>query len=83
MGFASGSVSFRRFLVVGKQPKSFDQALLDKLADGALKPSEFGVPARNFGAQDTSHVKLNDNLGQPDDPATKAVAEFLGHAMKK
>lgn len=44
MGFASGSVSFRRFTVVGKQPKAFDQAVLDKLAELTLKESEFGVP---------------------------------------
>src|SRR5688500_14702494 len=45
MGFASGSVSFRRFRVVGpKQPKAIDQALLDKLAEGALKVGECGVP---------------------------------------
>lgn len=45
--------------------------------------TEAGVPARAFAAQDTSHVKLNDNLGLPDDPATKAVAEFLGGAVEK
>ena len=44
MGFASGSVSFRRFAVVGKQPEAIDQDLLDKLAEHALKPGEFGVP---------------------------------------
>lgn len=47
----------------------------------ALK--EAGVPVRNFAAQDTTHVKLNDNLGQPDDPATKAVLEFLAETVKK
>ena len=44
MGFASGSVSFRRFLVEGKSPKSVDQSLLDKLAEHAIKPSEIGMP---------------------------------------
>ena len=43
MGFASGSVSFRRFLVVGKSPK-LEQSLLDKLAEHAIKPSEIGMP---------------------------------------
>lgn len=45
MGFASGSVSFRRFAVVGKSkdmPRMADQDLLDKLAAHALKPGEFG-----------------------------------------
>ena len=44
MGFASGSISFRRFAVVGSTPAAPDQALLDKLAENALKPGEFGVP---------------------------------------
>src|SRR5687767_14389360 len=44
MGFSSGSVSFRRFAVVGKAPKTPEQELLDKLASHALKPGEFGVP---------------------------------------
>jgi hypothetical protein len=44
MGFASGSVSFRRFAVVGKAPKTVDQDLLDKLAEHALREQEFGVP---------------------------------------
>ncbi len=44
MGFASGSVSFRRFAVVGKQPKQFDQAVLDKLSEFALQLGEYGVP---------------------------------------
>ena len=41
----------------------------------ALK--EAGVPVRVFGAKDTNHTKLNDDLGQADDPATKALFEFV------
>ena len=44
---------------------------------------EAGIPARPFAGQDTTHVKLNDNLGLPDDPATKAVAEFLAETLKR
>ena len=47
----------------------------------ALK--EAGVPARVFGAKDTEHTKLNDDLGLPDDPATKALDEFVAQTMKK
>ena len=44
MGFASGSVSFRRFAVVGAgQPKEIDQDLLDKLDTHALRPDETGT----------------------------------------
>ena len=44
MGFSSGSVSFRRFAVIGDAPDTIDQALLEKLSDHALRPSEVGVP---------------------------------------
>jgi len=44
MSFASGSVSFRRFVVVGKAPKTVDQKILDKLDELALRPGELGMP---------------------------------------
>jgi len=44
---------------------------------------ESGVPTTDFGAKDTSHVKLNDDLGLPDDPATKALSEFVSKVLKK
>ena len=46
----------------------------------ALKEAE--VPASAFGARDTDHVKLNDRLGSPDDPATKALDDFLAPLLK-
>ena len=57
MGFASGSVSFRRYFVVGKSPKAVDQGLLDKIAEHALKPGEFGVPEEEeYGWSGGRHV---------------------------
>lgn len=44
---------------------------------------EAGVPVTLFGARETTHNKLNADLGLPDDPATKAVYEFLGTILKK
>lgn len=44
MGFASGSVSFRRFAVIGQQPNMVEQDLLDRLSEHALKERELGVP---------------------------------------
>lgn len=44
---------------------------------------EAGVPVRVFGARETTHNKLNDDLGIADDPATKALAEFLEANFKK
>jgi arylformamidase len=44
---------------------------------------EAGLPATVFGARETTHNKVNADLGQPDDPATKALYEFLAEALKK
>jgi acetyl esterase/lipase len=46
-----------------------------------LKESE--IPAIAFGAKETNHSKLNDNLGTPGDSATKAVDDFLAGLLKK
>src|SRR6516165_5698132 len=42
-----------------------------------------GLPATVFGAKETTHNKINADLGLPDDAATKALFEFLGKALKK
>lgn len=44
---------------------------------------EAGVPVTVFGARDTTHTKINADLGLPDHPATKALFEFLGKCLKK
>lgn len=44
--------------------------------------SAAGIPARVFGARETNHNKLNENLGQPRDPATDALYQFLEGALK-
>jgi arylformamidase len=36
-----------------------------------------GVPVTVFGARETTHSKINADIGLPDDPATKALFEFL------
>jgi acetyl esterase/lipase len=36
-----------------------------------------GVPAKSFGKSNTYHVRLNDDLGKPDDPATEELYKFL------
>ena len=41
------------------------------------------VPVTVFGARETTHTKINADLGLPDDPATKALFEFLDKALKK
>jgi acetyl esterase/lipase len=44
---------------------------------------EAGVPTRVFGAKGETHDQLNDNLGVQDDPATKALYEFIADNFKK
>jgi hypothetical protein len=57
MGFASGSISFRRFAVVGRSPDAIDQALLDKLSQFTLRPTEMGIPEEEeYGWSGGRHV---------------------------
>jgi arylformamidase len=43
---------------------------------------EAGVSVTVFGARETTHNKINADLGLPDDPATKALDEFVGKALR-
>src|SRR5947209_6581745 len=36
-----------------------------------------GLPATVFAARETTHARINADLGKPDDPATKALFAFL------
>jgi arylformamidase len=45
--------------------------------------SEAGISAKLFGAKDTEHSKINENLGLPDDPSTKAMFEFVAEVAKR
>ena len=45
--------------------------------------TEAGIAAKVFGARDTSHSKINENLGLPEDPSTKALFEFADEMAKK
>ena len=44
---------------------------------------EAGIPVTVFGAKETNHTKINENLGVTDDPSTKALFDFVGDALKK
>ena len=44
--------------------------------------SQAGISAKLFGASDSSHTKLNDDLGLPNDPATTALFEFVAEVAK-
>lgn len=45
----------------------------------ALREAE--IPAAVFGAQGTTHVKVNENLGRTDDPATVELFKFMEPLM--
>lgn len=47
----------------------------------ALKDAS--VPVTVFGAKETTHNKINADLGLPGDPATQALFQFVGEALKK
>ena len=42
-----------------------------------------GVPVKVFGAKETTHSKINEDLGLPDDPCTKALFEFMSESLKR
>ena len=65
-------------LYVADHPYTSAQA---QRLDNVLK--EAGVPVTAFGAKETTHNKINADLGLPDDPASKALFEFVAKALKK
>jgi len=44
---------------------------------------EASVPVKMFGGKETTHNKINADLGLPDDPGTKALFEFVNESLKK
>ena len=58
-----------------------DNAAQAQRLGAALK--EAGVPVTLFAGQETNHNRLNNQLGLADDPATKALWEFVDGALKK
>src|SRR3954469_23828199 len=42
-----------------------------------------GVPVRVYGARESTHNKINADLGLPDDPGTAAMFDFVAAALKK
>ena len=65
-------------LYVANHPDTSAQALR---LGAVLK--EAGVTTTLFGAKETTHSRLNDNLGTPDDPATQALYAFIASLQKK
>jgi len=42
-----------------------------------------GLTATVFAAAESTHKRINEDLGKPDDPATKSLFEFLAKSLKK
>ena len=64
-------------LHVGEHPDTSAQA--QRLA---AVLGEATIPVKLFGARDTTHSRINENLGTPDDPATKAMFEFVAEVLR-
>jgi arylformamidase len=45
--------------------------------------TEAGIAAKLFGAKDTNHSQINENLGLPGDPSTNVLWEFVDEIAKK
>jgi len=65
-------------LYVGDHPDTSAQA---KRLAAVLNDS--GVSAKLFGAKNSEHSKINEDLGKTDDPATKAMFDFVAEMVKK
>lgn len=64
-------------LHVADHPDTSAQAR--RLAD-VLRSS--GVPVTVHGARETTHARINADLGKPDDPTTHALLDFVDQALK-
>ena len=59
-------------LHVAEQPDNTAQA---QRLGAVLKAA--GIPVKVFGARETSHSRINADLGVPNDPSTKELYEFI------
>jgi arylformamidase len=65
-------------LHVAEHPDTTAQA---QRLGNALK--EAGLSATLYGARGTTHSKINEDIGLPDDPTTKALFDFVDGVIKK
>jgi arylformamidase len=56
-------------------PGNSDTNAQARRLESVLKASE--IPATVYGKSDSNHRRLNNDLGNPDDPATQKLYEFL------
>ncbi len=65
-------------LYVSSHPDTSAQA--ERLG-GALK--EAGLQVKLHGAMNSTHSKVNEDIGLPEDPGTRAIFDFVAEALKK
>ena len=68
------------FLIMHVADHPDTSAQAQRLAS-ALKSA--GVPVTVYGAQESTHNKINADIGVPGDPGTKALFGFLDQSLKK
>jgi acetyl esterase/lipase len=68
------------FLIVHVNEHPDTRAQAQRLAN-VLKDA--GIPVTVYAGRETTHSKINADLGLPDHPGTKALDEFLAAALKK
>lgn len=68
------------FLIIHVSEHPDTRAQAQRLA-AVLKEAD--VPVTVFGGKETTHGKINADLGLPDDPATEALLKFLGESLSK
>jgi len=68
------------FLIVHVAEHPDTSAQAQRLAN-ALKQAD--IPVTVYGGRETTHNKINADLGLPDDPGTKALFEFLTKTLAK
>jgi len=68
------------FLIVHVAEHPDTTAQAQRLAN-ALKQADISVTV--YGGRETTHNKINADLGLPDDPGTKALFEFLAKTLAK
>ena len=68
------------FLIIHVAEHPDTRAQAQRLA-AALKEAD--VPITVFGGKETTHSKINADIGLPDDPATEALLKFVGESLSK
>lgn len=58
-----------------------DTSVQARRLESSLKAAD--IPVTRYGGRETTHSKINADLGVADDPGTKALFEFVDGALKK